>query len=207
MDPRALLARAAGAVPSLAGATGSSCIPTGRYRRVEPKWETESSCCVLSAQFLFYENELIDPRTSFRSRWWYEATGVGYPGAVGLSERGVSLGLTAEQVASVIGAVSAAGTESTDLLAGLAAPGELTASPLLDDRTVSRSLLFGLVVLISFPADGADRGIKEVAAELDLPTSTTHRYAHTLLAVGLLEQDRRTRRYRRSAWLRERQGR
>jgi hypothetical protein len=131
----------------------------------------------------------------------YEATGVGDPGAVGLSERGVSLGLTAEQVASVIAAASAAGTESANLLTGLAAPGELTTSSLLDDRTVSRSLLFGLVVLISFPADGSDRGIKEVAAELDLPTSTTHRYAHTLLAIGLLEQDPRSRRYRRSAML------
>jgi hypothetical protein len=131
----------------------------------------------------------------------YEATGVGYPGAVGLSERGVSLGLTAEQVASVIAAAGAAGAESANLLAGLAAPGELSTSSLIDDRTVSRSLLFGLVVLISFPADGSDRGIKEVAAELDLPTSTTHRYAHTLLAIGLLEQDPRSRRYRRSAML------
>jgi hypothetical protein len=116
-----------------------------------------------------------------------------------LSEHGISLGLTVEQVASVIAAASAAGTESASLLAGLAAPGELTASSLLDDRTISRSLLFGLVVLISFPADGSDRGIKEVAAELDLPPSTAHRYAHTLLAIGLLEQDPRSRRYRRCA--------
>ena len=118
-----------------------------------------------------------------------------------MSERGVSLGLTAEQVASVIAAATAAGTESANLLAGLAAPGELATSPLLEDRTVSRSLLFGLVVLISFPADGGERGIKEVAHELELPTSTTHRYAHTLLAVGLLEQDPRSRRYRRAARL------
>lgn len=137
----------------------------------------------------------------------HEATGVGYPEAVGLSERGVSLGLTAEQVASVIAAASAAGTDSATLLAGLAAPGQLTASPLLDDRTVSRSLLFGLVVLISFPADGTDRGVKEVALELDLPTSTIHRYTHTLHAVGLLEQDPRTRRYRRSTSLEPQPGR
>ena len=137
----------------------------------------------------------------------YEATGVGYPGVVGLSERGVSLGLTPEQVAGVIAAASAAGTDSATLLAGLAAPGQLTTSPLLDDRTVSRSLLFGLVVLISFPADGTDRGIKEVALELNLPTSTAHRYAHTLRAIGLLERDPRTRRYRRSTSLELRHGR
>ncbi len=130
-----------------------------------------------------------------------EATGVGYSGAVGLSGRGVSLGLTAEQVAGVIAAASAAGADGATLLAGLTAPGQLTTSPLLEDRTMSRSLLFGLVVLIAFPADGTDRGIKEVALELDLPTSTTHRYAHTLRAVGLLERDPRTHRYRRSASL------
>jgi DNA-binding MarR family transcriptional regulator len=96
----------------------------------------------------------------------------------------------------VIAAASTAGAKSASLLAGLARPGELTASPLLDDRTMSRSLLFGMVVLISFPADGSDRSIKEVADELDLPTSTTYRYIHTLLAAGLLSQDPRTRRYR-----------
>jgi hypothetical protein len=137
----------------------------------------------------------------------HEATGVGNPGAVGLSGRGVSLGLTAEQVAGVIAAASAAGPDSATQLAGLAAPGQLTTSPLLEDRTMSRSLLFGLVVLISFPADGSDRGVKEVARELDLPTSTTHRYAHTLRAIGLLERDPRTHRYRRSASLAPRQGR
>jgi hypothetical protein len=160
-----------------------------------------SACRVLSEQFLFYENKLSHRRARFKQRSRNEATGVGYPGTVGLSERGVSLGLTAEQVASVVAAATAAGTDSADLLAGLAAPGELASSPLLDDRTVSRSLLVGLVVLVSFPADGTERGIKEVARELDLPTSTIHRYAHTLLAVGLLEQDPRTRRYRRSSRL------
>ncbi len=118
-----------------------------------------------------------------------------------MSERGVSLGLTAEQVASVVAAATAADSDSANLLPGLAAPGQLTTSALLDDRTVSRSLLLGLVVLISFPANGTVRGIKEVARELDLPMSTTHRYAHTLHAVGLLERDPSTRRYRRSAAL------
>lgn len=115
-----------------------------------------------------------------------------------MSERGVSLGLTIEQVADVIAAAST-GAKSASLLAGLARPGELTASPLLDDRSVSRSLLFGMVVLISFPADGADRSITEVARELDLPTSTTHRYVRTLQAAGLLSQDPRTHRYGRRA--------
>jgi hypothetical protein len=115
-----------------------------------------------------------------------------------LSERGVSLGLTPEQVADVIVAVSAVSGEGVDLLAGLARPRELVASRLLADPTVSRSLLLGLAVLIAFPADGGTRGIREVAQELDLAASTTHRYVHTLLAAGLVERDARTHRYRRA---------
>ncbi len=114
-----------------------------------------------------------------------------------MSERGVSLGLTAAQVAKVL-TEAAAGGEGAELLAGLALPGELAASPLLDDRNMSRSLLFGLIVLIAFPADGSERGVKVLARELGLPTSTTHRYIRTLRAVGLLEQDPLTRRYRRA---------
>ena len=114
-----------------------------------------------------------------------------------MSERGVSLGLTAAQVSKVL-AEAAAGAESAELLAGLARPEELTTSPLVDDRRMSRSLLFGLAVLICFPADGSERGVKALARELDLSTSTTHRYIRTLHAAGLLEQDPLTRKYRRA---------
>jgi IclR helix-turn-helix domain len=114
-----------------------------------------------------------------------------------LSERGVSLGLTAAQVAKVL-TQAAAGGEGAEWLAGLALPVELASSPLLEDRSISRSLLFGLIVLIAFPADGSDRGVKALARELGLPTSTAHRYIRTLHAVGLLEQDSLTRRYRRA---------
>ena len=114
-----------------------------------------------------------------------------------MSERGVSLGLTAAQVAKVL-AQATDGAQSGALLAGLAHPKELKTSPLLNDRKVSRSLLLGLMVLICFPADGSERGVQQIARELELPTSTTHRYIHTLHAVGLLEQDPLTRRYRRS---------
>ncbi len=114
-----------------------------------------------------------------------------------MSERGVSLGLTAAQVAKVLAEASTGG-EGAELLAGLALPGELAVSPLLDDRNMSRSLLFGLIVLIAFPADGSERGVKALGQELGLPTSTTHRYIRTLHAVGLLEQDPLTRRYRRA---------
>lgn len=66
----------------------------------------------------------------------------------------------------------------------------------LDDRRLSRSLLSGLLVLSCFPADGGYLGIAELARMLDMNTSTTHRYVTTLLAVGLLERNPGTRKYR-----------
>ena len=69
----------------------------------------------------------------------------------------------------------------------------------MEDRRLSRSLLSGLLVLSCFPADGGYLGIAELARMLDMNTSTTHRYVTTLLAVGLLERDSATRRYRLAA--------
>lgn len=66
----------------------------------------------------------------------------------------------------------------------------------MEDRRLSRSLLSGLLVLSCFPADGGSLGIAELARRLDMNTSTTHRYVTTLLAVGLLERESTTRRYR-----------
>jgi DNA-binding MarR family transcriptional regulator len=66
----------------------------------------------------------------------------------------------------------------------------------MDDRRLSRSLLSGLLVLSCFPHDGGYLGIAELARMLHMNTSTTHRYVTTLLAVGLLERDPATRRYR-----------
>src|SRR4029077_5640498 len=66
----------------------------------------------------------------------------------------------------------------------------------MEDRRLSRSLLSGLLVLSCFPSDGEYLGIAELARMLDMNTSTTHRYVTTLLAVGLLERDPSTRKYR-----------
>jgi predicted transcriptional regulator len=66
----------------------------------------------------------------------------------------------------------------------------------MEDRRLSRSLLSGLLVLSCFSLDGEDLGIAELARMLNMNTSTTHRYVTTLLAVGLLERDSSSRRYR-----------
>jgi DNA-binding IclR family transcriptional regulator len=69
----------------------------------------------------------------------------------------------------------------------------------MEDRRLSRSLLSGLLVLSCFPSEGDYLGIAEIARMLDMNTSTTHRYVTTLLAVGLLERDPATRKYRLAA--------
>jgi hypothetical protein len=66
----------------------------------------------------------------------------------------------------------------------------------LEDSRLSRSLLAGLLMLACFPTDGAFLGNAEIARMLDMNPSTTHRYVSTLVAVGLLERDPATRRYR-----------
>ncbi len=66
----------------------------------------------------------------------------------------------------------------------------------MDDHRLSRSLLSGLRVLSCFPLNGGYMGIAALGRMLEMNTSTTHRYVSTLLAVGLLERDAATRRYR-----------
>ncbi|HEV2973736.1 MAG TPA: helix-turn-helix domain-containing protein [Solirubrobacteraceae bacterium] len=65
-----------------------------------------------------------------------------------------------------------------------------------DDPRLSRSLLRGLSLLAGFGDDGGERGIVELADELGMSASTAHRYALTLVELGLLERDPRTRKYR-----------
>lgn len=65
-----------------------------------------------------------------------------------------------------------------------------------DDPRLSRSLLRGLSLLSGFGADGAERGIVELADEVGMSPSTAHRYAQTLVELGLLERCPRTRKYR-----------
>jgi DNA-binding transcriptional ArsR family regulator len=105
--------------------------------------------------------------------------------------------LSAAQVGQVVRAASAAGCMSV-LLSGLAdLRGTIAARPeQLQERRLSRSLLAGLVMLASFPANGSFVRVIELARQLDMNPSTTHRYLSTLLAVGLVERDPVTRHYR-----------
>jgi hypothetical protein len=64
------------------------------------------------------------------------------------------------------------------------------------DPRLSRSLLRGLSLLTGFGPDGGERGIVELADDLGMSPSTAHRYALTLVEIGLLERCPRTRKYR-----------
>ncbi len=62
----------------------------------------------------------------------------------------------------------------------------------------SSSLVAGLSMLACFTARHSVRGIADMAEELDLGRSTTHRYATTLVTLGYLEQGP-SRKYRLSS--------
>lgn len=62
----------------------------------------------------------------------------------------------------------------------------------------SSSLCAGLAMLTCFTAEHPVRGIADMAEELDLGRSTTHRYATTLVTLGYLEQGP-SRKYRLSS--------
>ena len=115
----------------------------------------------------------------------------------------VLIELSKSQVDQVVRSAGQGGTMSVLLSAvrdpqwTLAQDSEEWAYPAqMDDRRLSRSLLSGLLVLSCFPTDEGYLGIAELARMLDMNTSTTHRYVTTLLAVGLLERDPSTRKYR-----------
>lgn len=109
----------------------------------------------------------------------------------------ITIELTRPQVDRVV-RESSNGTGVASLLRGLAGDGTLASryEALAESPRLSRSLLLGLLVLASFPADGGSLAVSDVAGQLGMSPSTTHRYMTTLLAVGLLDQDPRTRRYR-----------
>lgn len=109
---------------------------------------------------------------------------------------GVYLELSDSQVDKVVRA--AAGTPNlTALMAGLTGVRELLeANPQdLEDPRLSRSLLAGLLILATVPPEGEISNM-ELAQLHGMNVSTSHRYASTLVAAGLIERDHVTRRYR-----------
>src|SRR5215210_8832753 len=63
----------------------------------------------------------------------------------------------------------------------------------------SHSLERGLSLLDAFACMSATLGIAEIAREVGLNKSTTHRYVNTLTVLGYLHQDPESRKYRLGA--------
>lgn len=68
---------------------------------------------------------------------------------------------------------------------------------LVEDSRLSRSLLSGLLLLVTLPSGGSYMGNARLARLVGMSQSTTHRYLATLLVCGLVERDPFTRQYRR----------
>jgi hypothetical protein len=101
----------------------------------------------------------------------------------------ISITLSPAQVDAVVRAATNSRTPGVSALLGGHVPADN------DDPRLSRSLLRGLSLLSSFEPDGSERGIIEIAEDLGMSPSTTHRYASTLVELGLLERCPKTRKY------------
>ncbi len=114
--------------------------------------------------------------------------------------RKVAIELTPQQLADVLRQVAETNSVAA-VISGLTLPvsAGLALSRASSRASSSRSLLLGLVVLAALPATGEARRLKEVAKELELSPSTTHRYLNTLVSLGLVERDDDSRRYRRAS--------
>lgn len=109
----------------------------------------------------------------------------------------VSVELSKAQLERIVRDLSRSGSLSL-ALAGLSDVRAVLARarPLLDDSRLSRSLMIGVFLLAAFPSDGSYVGNAELARTLNLSVSTTHRYVSTLTALGLVERDAVSRKYR-----------
>jgi hypothetical protein len=120
------------------------------------------------------------------------------------TEELVSLELTQAQVEAIVRATADAHGPSLNLLlSGLITEQAISEGSLeerycaeLESGRLSHSLFRGLLILALFISGEEGRGVVEVARQLGLSPSTTHRYMTTLVAFGLLVQDPATRKYR-----------
>jgi hypothetical protein len=102
----------------------------------------------------------------------------------------IAITLSPAQVDEVVRAASRSRAPSVSTVIGGYLPSDSA------DPRLSRSLLRGLSLLTCFGSDGSARGIVELAHDADMSPSTAHRYACTLVEIGLLERCPKSRKYR-----------
>jgi biotin operon repressor len=105
--------------------------------------------------------------------------------------------LSQEQVERVVRGATDDGDLSV-LLTGIRNARELIATEYsqLRDGRLSQSLLAGLLTLAAFPDDGGWASNAVISRSLGLSSSSVHRYIATLEAIGLVEREPGSRRYR-----------
>jgi len=116
-----------------------------------------------------------------------------------IGQVGASIVLTDAQVAHVTREVSD-GASARAFVAGLAGAEsfQVSAQPLLSDLRFAQSLVRAVLVLAAFPTDGSEPDLKDIASQFEWSESSTHRYVVTWAALGVLEQNPRTHKYRRT---------
>jgi hypothetical protein len=102
----------------------------------------------------------------------------------------ITITLSPAQVDHVVHAASSSRVPGISTLLGGYLPSDS------DDPRLSRSLLRGLSLLGCFASGETARGIVELAHDAGMSPSTAHRYASTLVELGLLERDPKSRKYR-----------
>jgi IclR helix-turn-helix domain len=112
-----------------------------------------------------------------------------------MPEQAITIELSKAQISQVV-RKAAADDGLLGVLSGMDALDVQVSAASKDDLRFSRSLLRALKVLASFPADGTPRAVTDVANQLEMSVSTTHRYTSTFVEVGVLERDPVSRQYR-----------
>jgi IclR helix-turn-helix domain len=102
----------------------------------------------------------------------------------------ITITLSPAQVDHVVHAASSSRVPGISALLGGYLPSDS------EDPRLSRSLLRGLSLLGCFASGETARGIVELAHDAGMSPSTAHRYASTLVELGLLERDPKSRKYR-----------
>jgi hypothetical protein len=129
-----------------------------------------------------------------------------------VSGSGVSIELSEGQLRAAIRGALASNAEpdglpSLDLSCAVStAAGRALFAARSDTTMLSLGLIRGLSVLNAFGERGPARGTSEVADELKMGVSTVNRYIRTLVALGLLCPESRSRLYRRAASMPRRKG-
>ena len=110
----------------------------------------------------------------------------------------ISLGQAERVVQQVVGS-EGSGSSLVRLLLALGGQDRVVLTDLLNDPRVNNHLLSQNVIvslLVLSALHGGEQRVTDVAADLGMSRATTVRYLKTWVAVGILEQDRATRKYR-----------